>query len=181
MFKKFILIIVSCLMAFNVFGQSEKGCFIGGDMNLTRSSVRTEDKSGFWTNNEPVTDFNICGEFGYMGKFSAIGISLNYGIKDGERFSLAVSVFEELYCHLNDKFYYSPRVEVGYLNLKPNDEFNGVFTNVELCGFVYKITNSFQLRTNILSIYYCHLSNEGVSMTLNSFGINPSVTFRWVF
>ena len=39
MFKKFILIIVSCLMAFNVFGQTSKDSYLGGTFNLIHSSV----------------------------------------------------------------------------------------------------------------------------------------------
>ena len=89
MFKKIILIIVGCLMVFNVFGQESGQTFIGGTVDFGYSKLDSKFKSnnGDWIKNDPssVSDFNLSVEIGYMGDNSCIGGSLSVSAKDGRR------------------------------------------------------------------------------------------------
>ena len=187
MFKKFILIIVGCLMTFNVFGQESGAVFLGGtvDFGYSKFASKFKTENGDWKKNDPNSDsnLNLSIEIGYMGDNSAIGVSLYVGAKDGQRTGFAVTLFEEWYYKICENFYYTPRVDAGYLNLLTFDEtyMNGPILNISVCGFMYRISNTFMIRTDVLNGYGYLLDKDDISITSYGFNLTPSVTFRWAF
>lgn len=187
MFKKFILIIVGCMMAFNVFGQEEGKTFIGGtvDFGYSKFNSKFKTENGDWKKNDPISasNLNLSLEIGYMGDNSSVGVALYVSTKDGERTAFGVTIFTEWYYTICNNFYYTPRVEAGYLNmLTLNDTyFNGPILNIALCGFSYNVSDFFLIRTDILNGYGYLLDKDDISITAYGFNLTPSVTFRWQF
>lgn len=174
-------------MAFNVFGQESGQTFIGGTVDFGYSKFNSKFKNEYesWIKNDPVStsNFNLSLEVGYMGDKSSIGVSLYVGTKEGQRTSFGVTIFTEWFYKICENFYYTPRVEAGFLNLLTmNDSyFNGPVLGITFGGFSYNVSNSFMIRTDILSGYGYLLDKDDISISAYGFNLTPSVTFRWTF
>lgn len=172
MFKKFILIIVGCLMTFNVFGQTSKDSYLGGTFNLIHTVY----------DNEEYTDFAMGGEFGaYVSKSVSLGIFSNIIVSDF-RDGFEIGIFGEWNKELCANVYYAPRLSIGYLErLYGEDFYSGYSLTASLVGLNCQVTNRFVIRIDMVNAINENVKINGNNVSYTRLEISPSIKFRWVY
>ena len=126
---------------------------------------------------EYVRDFCIGGEFGlYVSKTISFGVKMNI-IASEFRNGFGLCAFGEWNKEICTNVYYSPRLNLGYLERKYGEDFyGGYLLSISLVGLNCQITDKFIIRLDIVNAINETIKNYNIKYTRLEF--SPLVTFR---
>ena len=176
--KKFILLFTTAILmsAVTVQAQQKGDLFVGGNLGFIISSTSVE---GF---SDTGVSFNLTPEVGYFPINNLkIGGQISYSLSNSTH-TLLIMPNIGYYLRLCDNIYYTPTFSIGYAYTNNSDYgISGLGLQLDLFSVECKIYKQCALSINALSLSYAILSKDGISANNVSFGINPTVGFRYYF
>lgn len=176
--KKFILLFTAAILmsAVTVQAQQKGDLFIGGNLGFTISSTSIEGYS------DTGVALSLAPEVGYFPINNLkIGGQISYSLSDSTH-TLMIMPSIGYYVRLCDNIHYTPTFSLGYAYAN-NSEYgmSGLGLQLDLFSVECKVYKQCALSINALSLSYALLSKNGISANNVTFGLNPTIGFRYYF
>ncbi len=177
--KKFILCALVAIGALQIATAQSKGDrYFGGNIGIAVASADSYTE----------TTFQIAPEVGlFVANNLRVGGKIGYNLTAAEGLSshtLTIGPNIAYYARLCDRLYYTPEFGIGFAYSSADGYgFSGVYFDLKLGALEFKATERCGIAVNLISLEYCHLSNDGVGANAVGFnlGINPTIGFRIYF